>query len=114
MTVYHNIAILTYYKTIYVAKFWCFDFNNKFVFMNSGEIFKVDPPPPPKKKNLNFLQSDRKIYKKREVTMGRFGKNKVYVRAKSNAEKRLEISREDQEKNNTTNQQTIKMVTTRM
>lgn len=50
MTVYHNIAILTYYKTIYVAKFWCFDFNNKFVFMNSGEIFKVDPPPPQKKK----------------------------------------------------------------
>lgn len=43
--------------------------------MKNGEISKVIPPPP--KKNLNFLQSDRKIYKKREVTMGRFGKNKV-------------------------------------
>lgn len=57
------------------------------------------------------MQSDRKIYKKREVTMGRFGKNEVCE--KSNAEERLEISREDR-KNNTTNQQTVKMVITRM
>lgn len=60
--------------------------------MKSGEILKVIPPSPPK---MNFLQSDRKIYK-REVTMGRFGKNEVCE--KSNAEERLEISREDRKK----------------
>lgn len=61
--------------------------------MKSGEILKVIPPP---QKKMNFLQSDRKIYKKREVTMGRFGKNEVCE--KSNAEERLEISREDRKK----------------